>query len=683
MNARHAIWLWGWAVLAGTCAPAQVTVVHRPDTSRKNDFYVSNRQPLAPNPLVRLPIRAIEPRGWLRKQLELEAQGFTGHLGEISDFLQKENNAWLDPRGGQHGWEEVPYWLKGYVNLAYVLRDEAMIREARVWIEAAINSRQPDGWFGPESNRTRLKGNADLWPNMIMLYCLQDYYDLANDARVIELMRAYFRYLTTIPEEKFLPDYWDTMRAGDLLLSVYWLYNRVGEPWLLELGHKIHRRTAAWEKGVVNWHNVNFAQAFRQPASYWMQSGNPLHARASYRNYDTMRDKYGQVPGGMYGADENAREGYDDPRQAVETCGMVEMMLSTETLTWITGDLLWADRCEDVAFNSLPAALTADMKALRYLTAPNQAVSDARNKSPGVQNRGPMMHMNPHLHRCCQHNWGHGWPYYAEHLYFATPDNGLAAVFYSESQVVFKAGEGTEVTVGQRTRYPFGEEVELIVRTPRPVTFPLYLRLPGWCDAPRLEINGQPATIPADRGPGRYVKAARRWSNGDRVLLTLPMKIALRRWARNHHSASVDRGPLTYSLKIGEKYVRAGGSEKWPGWEIYPTTPWNYGLVLDNKDPAASMELVRRDWPASDMPFTHEGVPLEIKATGKRIPEWQLDQHGLVAELQDSPVKSYEPAEPITLIPMGAARLRISAFPVIGEGPSARAWKKPAGPATP
>ena len=43
---------------------------------------------------------------------------------------------------------------------------------------------------------------------------------------------------------------------------------------------------------------------------------------------------------------------------------MVEQMHSDERLLTITGDGSWAQNCEDVAFNSLPAALTADFKAL-------------------------------------------------------------------------------------------------------------------------------------------------------------------------------------------------------------------------------------------------------------------------------------------------------------------------------
>jgi hypothetical protein len=80
------------------------------------------------------------------------------------------------------------------------------------------------------------------------------------------------------------------------------------------------------------------------------------------------------------------------------------------------------------------------------------------------------------------------------------------------------------------------------------------------------------------------------------------------------------------------------------------------------------------------MPFTLDGVPIELTAHGKRIPEWQLDDLGLVGSLQASPVKSDEPKEEITLVPMGAARLRISSFPVIGEGDDAHRWPAPPKP---
>ncbi|MHC4543303.1 MAG: discoidin domain-containing protein, partial [Planctomycetota bacterium] len=340
-----------------------------------------------------------------------------------------------------------------------------------------------------------------------------------------------------------------------------------------------------------------------------------------------------------------------------------------------TGDPLWADRCEEVTFNSLPPSMTPDMKALHYLTAPNMILCDRHNKAPGVQNSGPMFLFNPHIHRCCQHNTGHGWPYYAQHLWLATPDNGLAAVLYAPSQVTAKVGNGTKVTIRETTQYPFDEKIELTVKTPKSVRFPLYLRVPGWCKKPQIEINGKPMKVQAR--PRSYIIIERKWKSGDSVNLALPMHISLTKWEKNKNSISVNRGPLTYSLKIGEKYVRAGGTDEWPAWEIHPTTDWNYGLILNEADPASSFELVRKSWPEDNQPFEANAAPIELRTKAKKIPAWKKDHLGMVGKIQDSPVKSQEPTETVTLIPMGCARLRISAFPTIGTGPDAREWVGP------
>ena len=352
MRNQHLVCLtWTLAAALGAArSGAQVAVVDSPDTSAQYDHYVANRPPLVPSPVVRLPMGAVRPAGWLKRQLELQADGFHGRLTEISGFLKKENNAWLSKTGtGERGWEEVPYWLKGFIGCAYLLEDKRMIEEARIWIEGALNSQQDDGWFGPDQGRTGvatdLKGRDDLWPNMIALFCLQTDYECTNDPRVPQLMERYFRYLAAVPEDRFLLGYWPSMRAGDQLYSILWLYNRSGESWLLDLAHKTHRRTARWDtvtdtpgREIANWHNVNIAQAFREPATYWMLSRDPAHRDATEAVWRKIRELYGQVPGGMYGADENTRPGYNGPRQAIETCGTAEEMLSDGLLLSVTGD---------------------------------------------------------------------------------------------------------------------------------------------------------------------------------------------------------------------------------------------------------------------------------------------------------------------------------------------------------
>jgi hypothetical protein len=272
----------------------------------------------------------------------------------------------------------------------------------------------------------------------------------------------------------------------------------------------------------------------------------------------------------------------------------------------------------------------------------------------------------------------------------ATPDNGACAVLYSASEARLRVGDGSTVTISETTRYPFEEQVQFTLAMDQPVNFPLYLRIPSWCDSASLSINGKRQKL--SPVPGKFVRVERQWKPRDRVTLNLPMKISVRRWARNHNSASVNYGPLTFSLKIGERYDRFDSSKtaigdsnwqeaadpsKWPAFEIQPTTAWNYALQLDSQRPEASFKLRRLSWPADDFPFTTQSAPIEMEVEARQVPQWTLDRTGLCGELQDSPVRTSEPLRKVTLVPMGAARLRISAFPVVGTGAEAHDWSLP------
>ena len=697
-----------------------ISLVDSPETIETNRHYISNRFPLQPSKLIKLPIGSIKPEGWLLEYFNRQKKGLTGSLGEISAWLDKKDNAWLSKDGkGKWGWEEVPYWLKGYANIGYITEDKEIIDEAKIWIEAALDSQRENGFFGPnfawesyiadedrtnELETTKRKA-IDFWPNMIMLYCLQSYYEYSKDYRVIELMTKYFKFQFDIEEKDLLSNdhYWARIRGGDNLHSVIWLYNRTGDKWLLSLAEKIYRKTAPWAsrghkleeiknwKGIregfdwpmwfsdlIDWHNVNIAQGFKTPAQYYLLNGDKKYLNATYDNFNIVREHFGQVPGGMYGSDENCRPGYDDPRQAIELCGIVEHMNSDEHLLRITGDTFWADHIENIAFNSFPATVSPDFKAVRYLTSPNMVLSDSESHSPGIQQTGPFLNFNPFSSRCCQHNHTQGWPYFTENLWMATPDNGIAAVIYSPSKVNAKVGNNTNVSITNKTNYPFSDDLIFEIETDKSDNFPIYFRIPSWSKKSTIMINGKRINTPIEAS--KFLKINRKWCNGDIVKIVFPKNISIKRWEKNHNSASVNYGPLTFSLNIKEKYVEKPSEKNairdsrwqknvdkkmWPTYEIYPESNWNYGLILD-KNSNYSFEVIERDWPKNNFPFTNKSAPILIRAKARKIPEWKIDKTtGLVGELMDSPVESNEIDEIIELVPMGGSRLRISSFPII------------------
>jgi len=646
-------------------APPQAAVVARPPAEAPNLHYPSNRPPLAVSPLVKLPIGAVQPRGWLMAQLQLMRDGFTGRLAELSRFLG-DDSGWMTLKG--KGWEEMPYWLKGFGDLGDLLKDAAMERETERWLQQAFKSQARDGYFGPADNR----GANDLWPNMVMLAALQSFYEATGDRRVLSLMSRYFQYEFHLPAEELLPGSWQKLRGGENLESVYWLYNRTGESFLLDLAKRLFARTSDWTSPILSpsrdrdwaesgfYHGVNIAMGFREPGIYYQQAGDRRLLEAVERNYRQVMSAYGSQPGGMFGADENIRPGKGDPRQGAETCTMVEFMASFESLLRITGDPLWADRAEDVAFNSLPASMTPDLKGLHYLTAANLISCDSSGEHD-FQNGGTLVSFDPRSYRCCQHNVAFGWPYFAENLWLATADNGLAAAFYAPSEVRAKVAEGAEVAIAEDTAYPFEDQVRLSLACDRPVAFPLYLRLPGWARGVRILVNGRP--VGKELAGGGYAVLRRTWRHGDQVRLEFAAPIEVVDWPSLRGAVSVRRGPLWYSLRIGEKWQKSGGTEEWPAFEVLPTTPWNYGLVLGGAERGAAVRLVSRTSPPFQ-PFESAAAPLVLKARARRVPAWQAEGRmaGLVPA---SPAGGEGPVEEIELIPMGCARLRISVFPAV------------------
>lgn len=671
----------------------QVSIADRPKRDFSNRWYVSNRPPLLTSPFVKLPLGSVRARGWIQHQLELMAQNWAPRMLTMATHLT-DDSGWLG--GDKYDWERPAYWLRGVHDLAVLLDDKKLYAEAERWISGIVQTQDADGYFGERDSKCRVDSqtgqrSADLWPHMVVIDALVSRFEHCADERIIPLLLQFFRWCDSVPVEELIPwpepgsgfgpDDWKPfiswVRAGDMLPHLYWIFNHTEQAWLLDLAHRIHQRIRPPEGEWLANHTVDFVQRFREPGTYFALSGDPAHLIETEYWYDKHKKTWGQRPDGLFAADEFIRPGKTDPKQATETCTMIEMNKSSFILGKITGQVLYADRCEQIQFNSYPAAHMPDMKGLHYLTAPNQPTLDDSGRhdhyNEHYQSTGFLAYdPSPQRYRCCQYNSAMGWPYYVEHLWMATADNGLVAWLYGPSEVRAKVGDGGDVHVSEETDYPFDEKIKLKLAMERPVGFPLYLRVPSWCHELTVAVNGQAIGIEAI--PGKYVVIERSWSDGDTVDLVMPMEISLSVWEQSGHSVTVDRGPLSYSLRIEEQWRKCGGTDEWPRWEVLPATPWNYGLIVDEQHPKSSFEVVKKNGMA-DQPWKLGNAPIELRAKGKRIPNWQL-LDGCVTDLQPSPVRSAEPVEDITLVPMGCARLRMSCLPTISDGPNSLEWKQ-------
>ena len=168
---------------------------------------VRNRPPLQRGAFTLLPLGSIEPEGWLRRQLEIQAKGLTGRLDEFWPDVGAQSG-WLGGPG--ESWERGPYYLDGLLPLAYLLGNDGLIAKANRYVEWTLTHQQPNGWLGPPSN-------TDWWPNMVMLKVLTQYQEATGDPRVVPALTRYFHHHLEEAGRRPLKD-WAIYRWADELL---------------------------------------------------------------------------------------------------------------------------------------------------------------------------------------------------------------------------------------------------------------------------------------------------------------------------------------------------------------------------------------------------------------------------------------------------------------------------------
>lgn len=650
----------------------------------------------------------IRPSGWLKRQLEIQASGLSGHLDEFWPDIR--DSGWIG--GSAEGWERAPYWLDGIVPLAFLLGDEGLIRKVDRWVGYIVSHQGDDGWLGPyEPVQQGHRMERDPWPLFIVFKALTQYAMATGEdspgSRVFDAIVRALRAINSDLDNRPLYD-WGKYRWGDLLLTILWTRLRTQEDFMDELAERVHFQGYNWkshyerfpfpdrsDRWTFERHGVNNAMGIKAPA-LWQLYVSGIVEKDAFKSIINILDKYHGQATGVFSGDESLAGRM--PSQGTELCAVVEYMYSLEMILPHQADVALSDRLERVAFNALPATFSADMWAHQYDQQVNQAQCVVTEK-PIYTTNGPdanLYGLEPHF-GCCTANMHQGFPKFATSLWHRTASGAIRAVSYAPCKVVLTArelsgspesahagvsgaanGPAGSLAISVGGNYPLTEFVEIAIvgegalcRQPHELVLPV----PEWAADATVSLDGEKARrVDA----GSHVRMARSWEGEHRIELHLPMTVRVE--FRYNHAAAISCGPLLFGFQPQERWEHERGEHPHSDWRVTPRTPWNVAIALPGGD-GCGLTVEREAASVSGLtnltdngPLSAMGeadrqesrpAPIRIRVRYRELTSWGLN-HGAAAAPPESPV---DPAALGSvertgyLVPYAGSGLRIAEIP--------------------
>jgi hypothetical protein len=420
-----------------------------------------------------------------------------------------------------------------------------------------------------------------------------------------------------------------------------------------------------WLKGyLAPGHNVIYYEDIRVPALLYNWTGNKADLNASLEAIEWGEKKY-LLPVGILSGEE-WHAGIGSTRN-IETCDVEASEWTFLSMLRITGDKSYADRIERIFFNAAAAPVDRNFKTMCYYQSLNRYSSTLPGVEPRAPGKGSYQYTSTGCKvLCCVGNINRIIPNYVMNMWMATMDHGLAATLYGPCRLQSRVAENIPVNIDCQTSYPFGETINMTVDPQKDVEFPIYLRVPDWCQNAVIKVNG--TVIDHQRKSKGFIKINRLWKKNDQIALYFPMTVKIvkgeetpypqvsyfkkgrviaKDTAIKNPYECVYYGPLLFSLPIPDQN---------PNTEM-PNARFNYALDVSAGN-AEDVEVIHKAMPVK-WNWSIDGAPLQLRLKAKEF-DWKPDEN---QPLPNGPVKSNISTK-INLVPYGCTKFRVTMFPV-------------------
>lgn len=610
------------------------------------------RAPLAPSRFAPLPAGAITARGDMRDRLIALRSGLLSRCESLFPHTGK-HSAWF---GGElASGMDAANALEAALLTSSLLGDEELRRASLRLCEAVIDGQREDGSFGAEGESFAARGR--------MLRALTAAYSMTGDKRTLTFMLRYMKYLKDALSESPLSAE-DAMHASDTMEAGVFLYNVTGQKAILSVLNALIaqgadytsiysafpyrtpvsrtlddaelRRALHEEKEDGYAHHLlrtanaaNLCEGLRASALSAMLTGSGKHLAAPEKGLAHMNKSHAAVCGGITGDPLLAGA---HPSRGVTAASLCELAASLETLLSCPAGEQAADQLETLLYNGVAAAFAPDLHSVQPIQQANQVRVDPGVRFPLSGDGENCFSLRDSASLCALLA---AWPRFAASQWLLSRDDGLYAAGYAPCQVRYRLA-GAAVRLNVESRYPSSGSVRITMGLSESVAFPLHLRIPSWAKGATAAVGGE--IIPAQAGT--ILTLNRQWSDGDELLLTLPMTAEL--LPGFHQAVSVARGPLRFA------HVPSHDRKTGDNGETTLAAREGFGVALC-REAGLSVEE------------TEDGVVLH--AQGVTVPGWGMRG----GSCDQPPITVSEQGERIdvTLVPYADSPIRLALFPLV------------------